>query len=316
MDYDEMDAYEFDAEDRFDNFDEDYEYEYEPDEFEVLEVEEDDYDSYEPVEYLEVEDDYDDYAGTQMGQLDPNDTTYTVVVNNTTANEEEVVIFGANEAILPPAGVTIEVAESSHNEVREESKANPFTIVGMKMSVSDTSQFDNVLNLVEKTSGGRFTTYVKQPRNYQSPQNQDKNLIHAVDFTMQVTGKSSIRFKAKPGKTTFTFSVQFRTNIGNVLSGRNVAEVNSAPQATGLPQIDLQRLKPRTALPMPSRKAAASKPRKVIARPVRSAVSKVRSRTQGAPRKVLKRVGGGMRKASSNIRSRMPRLLKRGRFRR
>ena len=49
MDYDEMDAYEFDAEDRFDNFDEDYEYEYEPDEFEVLEVEEDDYDSYEPV---------------------------------------------------------------------------------------------------------------------------------------------------------------------------------------------------------------------------------------------------------------------------
>ena len=279
MDYDEMEAYERDAEDRFDNFYEEDDYDQE-EEYEILEVEDD----YYPMDY---EEEYDNYAGNGSGVLDPNDTTYTFVVNNTTTEDHEVVLFGANEAIQPPSGVTIDVAESSHNEVREESKANPFTIMGMKMSVSDTAQFDNVLTLVEKTSGGRLTTYVKQPRNYQSPQNQDKNLIHAVDFTIKVTGKSSVRFIAKPGKTSFTFSIQFRTNIGNVLSGKNVGEINNTPQPTGLPQLDLKRSEQSVTASSRGQKMV----RKVASkRPVRSIVRKVAKGGQPA-RGAIKRFG-------------------------
>lgn len=239
---DELARYQRDGEEHFDNYGgyeggEEFEGDdlyYEDDEFEVVE---------------EVEDDeYDSYSSDQIGRLDPNDTTYTFVVVNSAAEEKEVVLFGANENLQPPDGVVIDVAESSHNEVREESKSNPFTIVGMKMSVTNLQQFDNVLFLFEKTSSGRVTTHVKQPRNYQSPQNLDKYLIHATDFTMHVTGKSSLRFKAKPGTTVFTFSIQSRTNLGNVLQGKNVAEINTAPQATGLPQLDLNRLKTATKL--------------------------------------------------------------------
>lgn len=255
-----LEMYESDGEDRFDNYGG----------HDRLRIEDEEYyEDGEAFEYVEdFEDDYDSYSGESIGQLDPNDTTYTFVINNASEEDKEVVLFGANEALQAPEGVTIEVAESSHNEVREESKANPFTIVGMKMSVSNPQQFDNVLFLYEKTSSGRVTKHVKQPRNYQSPQNFDQKLIHATDFTMYVTGKSSLRFKAKKGTTVFTFSIQSRTNIGNVLMGRNVAEINTAPQATGLPQIDLSRLKTTSKLSQ-------------LARPVRKVRRLVRKPRKG-----------------------------------
>lgn len=251
MNFDEdIERYERDGEDRFNNYDG----QGNPDGIEGDNFYYEGDDDYEIVEEYE-DDEYDSYAGDVIGRLDPNDTTYTFVVTNSSTEEKEVVLFGANEGLQAPDGVSVEVAESSHNEVREESKSNPFTIVGMKMSVSNQQQFDNVLFLFEKTSSGRVTTHVKQPRNYQSPQNFDQKLIHATDFTMHVTGKSSLRFKAKPGNTVFTFSIQSRTNIGNVLQGKNVAEINTAPQATGLPQIDLTRLKTQSKLSQLARPA-------------------------------------------------------------
>lgn len=264
MNYDDdMERYERDGEDRFDNYD-GYD--------ENQEIDEGDYyyeeDAYEIIE--EPDQSYDQYSGDRIGRLDPNDTTYTFVITNSSAEDKEVVLFGANEALPAPEGVTIEVAESSHNEVREESKANPFTIMGMKMSVSNQQQFDNVLFLYEKTSSGRVTTHVKQPRNYQSPQNFDQKLIHATDFTMHVTGKNSLRFKAKPGTIVFTFSIQSRTNIGNVLKGRNVAEINTAPQTTGLPQVDMNRLKSSSKLHEMA-KPAPKRVRRVRVKPSRSA---------------------------------------------
>jgi hypothetical protein len=262
---DELERYERDGEDRYDNYggqglpDEDDFY-YEDDEYEL-------------VDGLGDEE-YDSYSNDAVGRLDPNDTTYTFVVTNTTDEEHEVVLFGANENLSPPAGVTVEVAESSHNEVREESKANPFTIVGMKMSVSNSQQFDNVLFLYEKTSTGRTTTNVRQPRTWQSPQNFDQKSIHAINFTMHVTGKTSLRFKAKKGTTVFTFSVQSRTNLGNVLIGKNVAEVNTAPSVTGLPQMD-DRLKPITKLRklvQPIRKVQKLRVARPVRRPVRQTI--------------------------------------------
>ncbi len=233
----ELERYERDGEEIFDNYGGRHlsvegDHYYEDDEYEVVE---------------ELDDPYDSYSQDVIGRLDPNDTTYTFVVTNANDEEKEVVLFGANENLLPPEGVTIDVAESSHNEVREESKANPFTIVGMKMAVTNSQQFDNVLFLYEKTSTGRTTTNVRQPRTWQSPQNFDQKSIHAINFTMHVTGKTSLRFKAKKGTTVFTFSVQSRTNLGNVLIGKNVAEVNTAPSVTGLPQMD-DRLKPVSRL--------------------------------------------------------------------
>jgi hypothetical protein len=263
---DEIRRYEEDAEDRFDNFDEEYE---------EFDGEEDD-SYYEEYEYYPEE--YDNYSNTAVGRIDPNDRTYTVTVKNTGTSDAEAIIFGANEGAAQATGVTVTVEESSHNEVREESKSNPFKILGMKMSVTDRTQFDHVLRIVRRTSSGSNTSRVYQPRNASSPQNFDKEFIDDANFEMDVTGQDSIRFNIKAGVTAvFTFTIKARANMGNLLSGHNVAEVSTTPRTTGLPQLDLMMgNRPRTmALPTPVKASM----------PVRKVVRKA------APPKVVKKDG-------------------------
>ena len=235
MNYDnQILAYEDDAEDRYDDYHGDYY--------------EDDFDSgFEGMDQ-EYEEAYDNYASSSIGRIDPNDRTLTFVVKNASGADVEAVLFGANEELPAPAGVTIECEESSHKEVREESKANPFLIDGMKMSVSDPLQFDNVLRIVNRTASGKNTSGVFQPRNATSPQNFSANLIDS-DFSMEVTGQSSLRFSIKDGVTVvFTFTIKARANMGNLLKGRNVAEISTVPRTTGLPQIDLMHRKTKPVL--------------------------------------------------------------------
>lgn len=258
---DEIRRYEEDAEDRFDNYNDEYE-EYDHDTEEDVYYEE---------EYEYFPEEYDNYSETAIGRIDPNDRTYTVTVTNIDV-DAEAIIFGANEEAAQPVGVTVNVEESSHKEVREESKANPFKIMGMKMSVSDPSQFDNVLRIVKRTSSGSNTSRVYQPRNATSPQNHDKNLIDDANFEMDVTGQDSLRFKIKKGVTVvFTFTIKARANMGNVLSGQNVAEVSTTPRTTGLPQLDLMMMGVRPT-PVPLGKGSPAAPVKM---PVRKVVRKV-----------------------------------------
>jgi hypothetical protein len=249
MDYaDELRNYEDEAENRYDDFDEeegyeeDYDDEYD-DEFDTGLEGQDSYDddSYEEVEYITTPT-YESYNATSVGKIDPNDRTLTISVTNTSGVDAEAVVFGGNEDSAQPAGVAVTVGESSHREVREESKSNPFKVLGMKYSVSNPLQFDKVLRVVRKTSTGSNHERVYQPRNATSPQNFSPTLIDDAGFEMDVTGQDSLRFLIMPGATAvFTFTIKARANMGNLLKGSNVAEMSTAPRITGLPQIDLAR---------------------------------------------------------------------------
>ncbi len=265
----EIRKYEKEAEDRYDDYDDNYD----EDGFDTGLEGQDSYDedSYEEVEYIGEdsydEDGYDSYAQASIGKINPNDRTLTVTVTNTSGADAEVIIFGGNENAPQPAGVLVTVQESSHNEVREESKANPFKIQGMKMSVSDPLQFDNVWRILRKSAAGAANSYPYQPRNATSPQNTNPNLIDDSAFEMDVTGQDSIRFFQKAGvKTTLTFTIKARVDMGNVLMGQNVAEVSTAPRPTGLPQIDLAKQSPRPVFGVkPKIKKMV---RKVVRRPI------------------------------------------------
>ena len=263
----EIRRYEQDAEDRYDDYDEDS--------FDTgLEGLDSSYDedSYEEVEYIGTEDSYDDdsydsYDQASIGKINPNDRTLTITINNVSGIDAEVIIFGGNENPAQPAGVTVDVQASSHNEVKEESKANPFKIQGMKMSVSDPLQFDNVWKILRKSAAGSFSSHPYQPRNATSPQNNNPNLIDDGAFEMDVTGQDSIRFVQKSGvKTTITVTIKARVDMGNVLAGNNVAEISTAPRPTGLPQIDMAKQKQAPVFgvrPQPKKMI-----RKIIRRPI------------------------------------------------
>ncbi|WP_025663297.1 hypothetical protein [Aquimarina megaterium] len=269
---DELMRYQDDAEDRYDDFEggdmegyDDYDDEDGEDDFDSgFEGNEDGYDDYDE-EYEEdgyddydgyEDDSYDDYTHTSIGKIDPNDRTLTVVVKNTSGDAAEAIVFGGNENAAQPTGVTVDVEESSHNEVKEESKANPFKISGMKYSVSNPLQFDNVLKLTKRTATGSNTIRVYQPRNATSPQNFTQQLIDDDNFELNVTGQDSLRVTVNPETTAvFTFTIKARANMGNLLKGHNVAELSSVPRTTGLPQIDLiRRRKRQTAFGMRPRR--------------------------------------------------------------
>ena len=241
--------YEYDAEDHFDSY---YEDEFEDDFDSGLEGYEEDY--YED-DYIPAMGDYDSYVASSVGRIDPNDRTLTVVVTNTSGADAQAILFGANESAAQPAGVSVVVQESSHEEVRRESISNVFKIRGMKMSVSDPLQFDSVINIVRRTATGSNESRVYQPRNATSPQNFTQQLIDDDNFEMDVTGQDSLRTVVRDGATiVFTFTVKARANMGNVLRGGNVAEVSTAPRTTGLPQLDLLRKRKPHPLGIPSRR--------------------------------------------------------------
>ncbi|WP_046756628.1 hypothetical protein [Kordia jejudonensis] len=269
---DELMRYEEAAEDQFDNYDDDI---YEEDDFDTgFEGLEDDYDGYDEEYddydlYEDDEEDYNDYMRSSIGKIDPNDRTLTVVVKNTSGAAAEAVIFGGNAEKAQPAGVTVEIEESSHKEVREESKSNPFKIAGMKYSVSNALQFDNVLRIDRRTASGSKTTRVYQPRNATSPQNFNQTLIDDDNFEMDVTGQDSLNVVVQDGVTAvFTFTIKARANLGNLLKGSNVAELSRAPRTTGLPQLDLIRRRRPTAFGV--------RPRRRRVRPRRVAPPRVR----------------------------------------
>lgn len=281
---DELAQYEEAAEDQFDDYDS-YEDEDEDDfdsGFEGLEEDgydddfEDDYDDYDDYDDEGAYDDdgYDDYTKTSIGKIDPNDRTLTVVVTNKSGAVAEAIIFGGNAELAQPQGVTVEIEESSHKEVREESKSNPFKIAGMKYSVSSPLQFDNVLRIERRTAAGSKTTRVYQPRNATSPQNFTQSLIDDDNFEMDVTGQDSMRVMVEDGVTAvFTFTIKARANLGNLLKGYNVAELSRAPRTTGLPQLDLiRRRRPRAFGLKPRRRRRR---RIVRRRPVRRSTRRV-----------------------------------------
>ena len=279
--------YQDDAEDRYDDYDYEDDLDYEDDFDTGFEGNEDAYydeDYEEEYEYVGTqedypENDYDSYSTTSIGRIDPNDRTLTVVIKNTSGADAEAIIFGANEEAAQPAGVTVTVEESSHKEVREESKANPFKLAGMKMSVSNPLQFDNVMKVTKRTASGSNTVRVYQPRNATSPQNFTQQLIDDDNFEMDVTGQDSLRLLIKDGVTiVFTFTVKARANMGNLLKGYNVAEISHTPRTTGLPQLDLLRKKRPTAFGI--------KPRRRTRRLVRRGPS---NRLRRRPRRVLRK---------------------------
>ncbi len=271
--YDDYDSYDDDEEDDFDSGFEGLEDGYD-DDFE------DEYDDYDEGEY--DDDGYDDYTKSSIGKIDPNDRTLTVVVTNKSGAAAEAVIFGGNAEAPQPNGLVVDIEESSHKEVREESKSNPFKIAGMKYSVSSPLQFDNVLRIDRRTASGSKTTRVYQPRNATSPQNFTQSLIDDDNFEMDVTGQDSLRVVVEDGVTAvFTFTIKARANLGNLLKGSNVAELSRAPRTTGLPQLDLARRKRPTALGLRRRSRRRRRPvsrRVVRRRPVRRRVSRLRRR--------------------------------------
>lgn len=308
---DDILAYEDDAEDRYDHYHGDYPEDQDgEDRFDTgfdgnedaYYEEEFDGEYDEEYEYIDFGSDYDNYSANSIGQIDPNDRTLTIVVKNTGAADQDVILFGGNQELPQHADIQVSVEESSHKEVQEESKSNPFTITGLKLSVSDQLQLDQVLHISHRSSTGSHTSRVYQPRNAASPQNLNPTMVDDSSFSCLISGSDSIKFTQKAGATSvFTLTISARANMRNVLKGRNVAEMATAPRTTGLPQLDLM----RQPQPKPFGLKPQAKVVRKVSRRVPARTSAPSNRMSAKSQRMRSGAGGG------RIMSRVPRMRRR-----
>jgi hypothetical protein len=178
--------------------------------------------------------------------LDPNDRTWTIqVVNGSSTVGVTAYVFGSvfdlTDTLNTANGVTVTVSESSHLQAKTEILGQPVRILGMKMTVTSATQFNNVLYLIDKKSTGAQEQRLFQPLNYRSAQNQITTQIDAPSFELLVKPTTYIQFTINKSETvTFTFTIVQKALFDNTLQGVPVIATSNVPQPTGLPQIDMQ----------------------------------------------------------------------------
>jgi len=180
------------------------------------------------------------YAST----LDPNDRTLTFnIINSDTATAAVVTLFGSardlTDALLP-AGLTVNVLESSHQQVKTELLTNPFRIYGLKMTATNVNQFSNTWSIFRSNSTGFQQRKMFQPINYRSAQNNLTTQVDATGFELVVDLDTYVQFTVNASENvTIIFNLSERTNTTNLLTGNAIREVATSTAPTGLPQIDL-----------------------------------------------------------------------------
>ncbi len=130
-------------------------------------------------------------------ELDPNDRTLTFVLTNLSSSATGIArLFGANqdlgETYNTAQGVTVEVLESSHKEVKSQSMQGGFRIQGIQIVATTSLQLSNPLSIIEKTATGKTISRKWQPENYKDPRNFDSLMIKTSNFQMTIDGEASI----------------------------------------------------------------------------------------------------------------------------
>lgn len=129
--------------------------------------------------------------------LDPNDRTLTfVIVNTNTAVTGIARLFAANrdldETYNTAQGITVNVLESSHKEIKTKSLSGGFRIQGIQIVVTTSLQLSNPLTIIDRSATGSTHSRTWQPENYKDPRNFDSLMIKTQNFSMLIDGEASI----------------------------------------------------------------------------------------------------------------------------
>lgn len=180
-----------------------------------------------------------DFCGTQDTMIEPYDRTLTFIITNTSGALADAILFGGYENAPQPAGVTVTVVESSHEEVRRETESNPYYFAGMKVRVTNEIQFGNPFKIRRKYATGSLSQGIYQPENYISPTNFNAKIIDDPSFKILIDGRTSIVIPIFDGITmTITFTTSSRANVANLVKGKNPKQVSPYIRPTGNPAID------------------------------------------------------------------------------
>lgn len=192
------------------------------------------------------------YAGGSGTEVLPEaDRTLTLQITNTNTGTgtTDAIVFSAfaRPTLTQASGITVNFLEpiGGHEQIRQESKTNPFVIKGFKMIVSDADQFSNNITLEWDSPEGAASSFKFQPFRYRSAQNQINTQIDAPDFVTAVDGRTTWTVAVNNGASDVTITMILflitRGDMGQILKGKNPIELAKGGFPTGLPQVPVVR---------------------------------------------------------------------------
>ena len=138
----------------------------------------------------------------EFDTLDPNASTLTFhVINN---SETEIVtarLFGSVEDLFDKKQsefISVNVLESSHEEVKLQTLSDAFFIRGMKFCVNNPNQFRNNWNIYRKRMTGDMMIISYEPIKDRTALNNLPNQVDAPDFELMVDKSTFIEIPLNP----------------------------------------------------------------------------------------------------------------------
>ena len=165
-------------------------------------------------------------------KIEDFDRCYTITVENTNAFSVPITLYGANQFLTAvnfglPAGVNVSVAESSYQELLEETIYRPF-IVGAQTISSSISQLAQINTVRYRDSNGVIQQYAFKTASYFSIYQYQSDLLEIYPIDILVTGEMQSSFNLIGlTTTTIVLYVKNRINMNNLLRNQPVREEGS-----------------------------------------------------------------------------------------
>jgi len=176
-----------------------------------------------------------------FSQLADSNKTLTVVCQNTATAGADVtcVVFGAylySGSTQPNAGAVVTIDESSHAQVREQSKSQPFWVNGLRMAVSDATQLSKITQIQYKNPSGDDIIKKFRPASYRTASQLTTTQIDAPNYTFGVDGSCQMNVPVSYGQSvTWTLNIGGRFDASNLVEGTSpILVANQKPLNTGL----------------------------------------------------------------------------------
>lgn len=162
--------------------------------------------------------------------LPQSSSKYTVNIVNTSTTDQTATIFGGSvyPTLTQPTGVTVSIRESSHDQVRSQSIANPFYVQGWRyiLNSGSATQLTNEFTFLSRTAGGKIDSYTENPLTYKTANQNQTDVIDALDYSFPVTGNHYITVQINAStNVTWILFVKTAVDNSNILMNRPAVDV-------------------------------------------------------------------------------------------
>jgi hypothetical protein len=201
----------------------------------------DDYDDFigDDFDLFEGDEELMQYSNATGGGMDMLKTPapYQVLVNNTTAGNLTLVMFGYNQFLLSTnfgssVGLSVTPAQTnvSYLQLLTQSSSQPFETSLIRIQSANTTQVTQIITISVSDANGQSATLPIITQSYFSSYQQQSGILD-VPYSVKIDANTSLTSTILAGAlVTYTFFPAEKVNVAKGLGGQGAVQVYGNPQ--------------------------------------------------------------------------------------